>query len=266
MSLDRTLYSSLERPVLERHSQMLARTACSIFACGLVLSFAFAIAVPTDARAQDKQADLKAEKLQKRIVEPRNNAVEPTRMPIQLVDGQGRPVKGAIASTYFQRNADREPAFKVPERHESATSNERGELTLSLAIPSHLDAAGIYAIRQDQGLPIVGMQRVSREEIREGKPVRVVMHPACRVRMRIECPGHVELAEKFHADLGGANWWRSAYVWLGEDQRSPRHFTPARRADRLNSSCRRAGSWSWRMGPRSITCSRPSRSNQVSAC
>ncbi len=201
---------------------LLARTAFLTLACGSVLSFAFATAFPTGARAQDKQADLRVEKLEKRIGEPRNNAVKSTRMPVQLVDGQGRPVKGAIASTYFQRDADRQPNFTVPQRHESATSNERGELTLSLAIPRHLDAAGIYAIREDQGLPIVGAQRVSREEIRDGKPVRVVMHPACRVRMRIECPEHVELAEKFHADLGGTSWWRSAYIWLGENHEAPR--------------------------------------------
>ncbi len=207
---------------LKRLRALLARTAFLAVACGSVLSFAFATAFPTDARAQDKQADLRVQKLEKRTVEPRNNAVKSTRMPIQLVDGQGRPVKGAIASTFFQCDADRQPNFTVPQRQESATSNERGELTLGLAIPRHLDAAGIYAIRQDQGLPIVGAQRVSREELRDGKPVRVVMHPACRVRMRIECPEHVELAEKFHADLGGTNWWRSAYIWLGDNHEAPR--------------------------------------------
>ena len=65
-----------------------------------------------------------------------------------LVDGQGSPVKGAIASTYFQCDADRQPNFTVPQRQESATSNERGELTLGLAIPNHLDAAGVYAMRR----------------------------------------------------------------------------------------------------------------------
>ena len=70
--------------------------------------------------------------------------------------------------------------------------------------------------------PIVGLHKVTREEIREGKPVTVVMHPACRVRFRVECPGLREVAEKYHADLGGENWWRSAYVWLGETHQAPR--------------------------------------------
>jgi hypothetical protein len=50
----------------------------------------------------------------------------------------------------------------------------------------------------------------------------IVMHPACRVRLRVECPGFGELAEKYHADLGGENWWRAAYVWLGENHQAPR--------------------------------------------
>ena len=159
----------------------------------------------------------------KQALEQRKNTVKPTRMPIVLVDANGRPVTGAIVSTYFQRDADSERSFSVPEPGvEAATSDARGELALSLAIPDHLDAAGIYATRQDGDLPIVGLQRVSREEIQNGKPVTIVMHPACRVRLRVECPGLDELAEKYHADLGGANWWRAAYVWLGENQGSPR--------------------------------------------
>jgi WD40 repeat protein len=158
----------------------------------------------------------------KEALEKRKNIVKPTRMPIRLVDAEGRPVKGALVSSYFQRNADSEPSFSVPESVEAATSDARGELGLKLAIPGHLDAAGIYAICQERDLPIVGLQSVSREEIRDGKPVTIVMHPACRVRLRVECPGFKELAEKHRADLDGDNWWRAAYVWLGENHRAPR--------------------------------------------
>ena len=48
------------------------------------------------------------------------------------------------------------------------------------------------------------------------------MHPACRVRLRVECPGFREVAEKYHAELGGESWWRAAYVWLGENHQAPR--------------------------------------------
>jgi WD40 repeat protein len=145
-----------------------------------------------------------------------------TRTPIRLVDAQGQPVDGALVSTYFQRDADREPSFTPPDPMEATTSDARGELALQLAIPGHLDAAAVYAIRPDRDRPIVGLQRVSRGEIGEGKPVTIVMHPACRVRMRVECPGFREVSEKFHADLGGPSWWRAAYVWLGENHKAPR--------------------------------------------
>ncbi len=156
-----------------------------------------------------------------RLMEQRKRTVKPTRTQIRLVDVQGRPVEGAIAGTYFQRDADKEPHFRVPERGEAATSDAQGALALRLSIPSHLNGAGIYAIRQDSDLPIVGLKSVSREEIRDGKPVTIVMHPACRVRMRVESPGLRELFAKYHADPG-PNWWSAAYVWLGEDHQSPR--------------------------------------------
>jgi beta-lactamase regulating signal transducer with metallopeptidase domain/Tol biopolymer transport system component len=155
-------------------------------------------------------------------LQQRKNTVKPTRTSILVVDTEGRPIKGATVSSYFQRDADSEPSFRVPEPREAATSGARGELALDLAIPGHLDAAGIYAIRQDGDLPIVGLQRVSREEIRERKPVTIVMHPACRVRLRVECPALGELAKQYHVDIGGENWWRAAYVWLGENHRAPR--------------------------------------------
>ena len=81
----------------------------------------------------------------KRAFEQRKRAVKPTSMTIRLVDAQGRPVAGAIASTYFHRDADREPSFTPPsDSVEARTSDARGELVLKLGISGHLSAAGIY--------------------------------------------------------------------------------------------------------------------------
>jgi WD40 repeat protein len=141
---------------------------------------------------------------------------------IRLVDPQGRPVAGAVASPYFHRDADRDPSFSPSDSKEAATSDAQGELSLKLGVPGHLDGAGVYAIRQDGDHPLVGLHKVTREEIRDGQPVTIEMHPACRVRLRVECPGLREVAEKYHADLGGDNWWRAAYVWAGESHQAPR--------------------------------------------
>jgi len=158
----------------------------------------------------------------KQALEQRKRVVKPTRVAIRLVDAEGHPVAGAVAGSYFQRDADHDPSFQPSDPAGASTSDARGELALKLSIPAHLDGVGVYAIRQDGDGPIVGLQRVSREEIRSGKPVTVVMHPACRVRLRVECPGFRELAEKYHAELGGEDWWRAAYVWLGENHQAPR--------------------------------------------
>ena len=155
-----------------------------------------------------------------RLLEEHRRAVDPTRRAIRLVDAQGRPVAGAVASTYFQRDADREPAFTAPEPIEAATSNARGLLALKLEIPGHLDGAGIYAIRQDRDRPLVGLRKVTREEI--DKPITIVMHPACRVSFRIDSKGLPALEAKYHAELAGPGWWRAAYVWLGETHQAPR--------------------------------------------
>ncbi len=148
-----------------------------------------------------------------RLLEQRRRAVDPTRRVIRLVDAQGRPVEGALASTYFQRDADREPSFTVPEPIEAATSNARGLLALALEIPGHLDGAGIYAILQREGRPLVGLRKVTRVELE--KPITITMHPACRVRVRIESTGLPALETKYHAELTGPGWWRAAYIVLG---------------------------------------------------
>ncbi len=158
----------------------------------------------------------------KQALEQRKRIVKPTRVAIRLVDAEGRPVAGAVASNYFHRDADQDPTFQPSATEGASTSDARGELALRLSIPAHLDGVGVYAIRQDGDAPLVGVQRVSREDIRGGKPLKVVMHPACRVRLRVECPGFRELAEKYHAELGGEDWWRAAYVWLGGTNQAPR--------------------------------------------
>ena len=86
-------------------------------------------------------------------------------------------------------------------------------LALKLEIPGHLDGEGIYAIRQDKGRPLVGLRKVTREEL--DKPITIVMHPACRVLFRIESTGLPALEKKYHAELTGPGWWRAAYVVLG---------------------------------------------------
>jgi hypothetical protein len=110
-----------------------------------------------------------------RLLEERRRAVAPTRRAIRLVDAQGRPVEGALASTHFQRDADHEPSFSVPEWLEASTSNSRGLLALKLEIPRHLDGVGIYAIRQRAGRPLVGLRNVARAEL--DKPITITMYP-----------------------------------------------------------------------------------------
>src|SRR5262249_28220545 len=132
----------------------------------------------------------------------------------RLVDDQGRPVAGAVVGTSFSRDADREATFTPPAGIESWTSDERGEVSRAPAYGIRQAGAGIYAIRQDKDRPLVGVSRLTR--VPPGTPETIVMHPACRVRLRIVCPGFRALEEKYHAELGGPSWWRAAMVLLGE--------------------------------------------------
>jgi hypothetical protein len=149
----------------------------------------------------------------KRLRDERRRAIDPTRIPIRLVDAQGRPVQGAIASTYFQRFADYESTFSPPDVTESATSDAQGDLRLKIEIPGHLNGQAIYAIKQGRGRPLVGLHKVTREEL--GQPITIVMRPACRVLFRIDSRGLPALEEKYHAELASPGWWRAAYVLLG---------------------------------------------------
>jgi WD40 repeat protein len=140
--------------------------------------------------------------------------------PLCLVDPQGRPVAGAVVSTFFVKDGDGESSFTPPESIESQTSDERGEASLTLDVPLPREGKGVYAIRLDKNRPLVGVHTITREEI--GKPVSVVMHPACRVRLRVECPGFRELESKYHAELGGPSWSRAACVIPGDNSGAPR--------------------------------------------
>lgn len=158
----------------------------------------------------------------KQAIEAEKREVRPTLTPIRLVDTEGRPVAGAVASPHFHRYSAYEPRFTAEGSISSAQSDAHGELALKLEVPSHLDAAGIYALRQDPDQTLVGARRISPDEIRQGRPISVTMHRACQVRLRVECPGFRELAERYHADIGGDEWPRLAHVSLGTDRRSPR--------------------------------------------
>ncbi len=137
------------------------------------------------------------------------------------MDAEGRPIAGAVSSSYFQRDADHEPSFKPSDPAHSATSDGQGELALAVEIPGHLDGTGVYAIRQDGDQLLVGLHKVTREELRAEKPLSIVMYPACRVRVKVECPGLRDVAEKNHADMGGDNWWRGGLRLARRNQRSP---------------------------------------------
>ena len=141
--------------------------------------------------------------------------------PIRLVDTQGRPVAGAVVSTHFTRDLDRESSFTPSEELslKPQTSNERGEATLTLSLWHPRAAKAVYAIRPDKERPLVGMQKVTSKEL--GKPNTIVMHPACRVRLRVECPGFRELEEWYHAELKGPGWERGAYLLLGDQTTDP---------------------------------------------
>jgi hypothetical protein len=128
--------------------------------------------------------------------------------PLRLVDLQGHPVAGAVVGTSFERDRDRERLFRPVEANESDTSDARGEASLTLT-----DGTAVYAIRQDKEGAIVGVHLVAPAEV--GRPIAIVMHPACRVRMRIDLPDLRAAAARFHAELGDDYASRAATVYLG---------------------------------------------------
>jgi WD40 repeat protein len=157
--------------------------------------------------------------IKRRVEEERKRAVGPTLTPIRLVDTQGRPVSGAVLSDYFSKDSDRESSFTPSD--DSKTSDAQGEVALKLEIPGHLEGTGLFAIQRAGARPLVGLRKVTREEI--GKPITVTLYPACRVIFRIDSSGLPALKRKYNAELTGPGWWRGAYVRLGGDfARSPR--------------------------------------------
>ena len=59
----------------------------------------------------------------------------------------------------------------------------------------------------------MGLRKVTREEIDQS--ITITMHPACRVLVRIDSTGLPALEAKYHAELTGPGWWRSATIVLG---------------------------------------------------
>jgi Tol biopolymer transport system component len=134
--------------------------------------------------------------------------------PLRLVDLQGHPVAGAVVGTSFERDRDRERRFIPSGPGESRTSDARGEVSLTLS-----QATVVYAIRQDKEGAIVGMHLVEPEEV--ARSITIVMHPACRVRMRIELPDLLAAAARLNAELGDDYAWRGATAHLPNEVGNP---------------------------------------------
>jgi WD40 repeat protein len=137
-----------------------------------------------------------------------------TATVFRLVDAQGRPVAGAVVGTSFIGDGDRTVPFVPAEGTESQVSDEQGEASLTLSAVRPMGSTGFYAIRPDRDRPLVGVGVVSLWE--SDKPATIVMHPACRLRLRVECPGFRELETKYHVELNGPNWSRFAYLYPTE--------------------------------------------------
>ena len=98
-------------------------------------------------------------------------------------------MQSATVGSAFRRDAEDQPRF-VPSGFNSGTSDVRGELKLVLDSRRYIDRTGLYAIRYGGGNDaLVGVSRPNREDLQIGKPITIVMHPACRVRLRVDCPG-----------------------------------------------------------------------------
>jgi WD40 repeat protein/beta-lactamase regulating signal transducer with metallopeptidase domain len=153
------------------------------------------------------------------MLEAQKRAIPPTSMPLRLVDAQGQPVVGAIVGSYFWRVGDGSTSFTPANLKESSSSDARGEASLKLAIGGHQEGTAVCAIQQGKDRPLIGLSKVARAEI--GKPVTVVMYPACRVRLRAECSGFRELEAKYQIKLNGSGWW-AAQIQMGDDNNAPK--------------------------------------------
>jgi WD40 repeat protein len=173
-----------------------------------------AAATATDLLARDPPPEIR-----RRILEARKRTVEPIVTPLVLIDEAGNPVSNAKVGSYFARDRDQSDVFTT-SGVDSSMSDSQGKAALALGIPGHLDGVGVYAIARGADHPLVAIRKVTREEV--GKPMTVVMHRACRVRLQVKVAGLEELAAKHNIELSDATWWRAAYVMLGKDASAPR--------------------------------------------
>jgi WD40 repeat protein len=141
-------------------------------------------------------------------------------MAIRLVDTEGRPVAGAVVGANFGIDADVSPRPATAGAYQ-VMSDARGELALRLWMPPWENGKTIYALRYDGDHPLAGLSELTRDELRRGEPIAIVMHPACRVRLRAESPGFREVEETYHAEPRGGRWRRLALVATEGDGRRP---------------------------------------------
>ena len=118
--------------------------------------------------------------------------------PIRLVDVQGRPVAGAVVGADFRMIGNGSHPSD-PERDRTPDDGRAGR--------GVADDDVWYRTLRDSGGSRSPAGRCDHGHARQlGKPASIVMHPACRVRLRVECPGFRELEARYHAELGGPNW------------------------------------------------------------
>ncbi len=127
-------------------------------------------------------------------------------------------MQGAVVSTAFQRDTERQSRF-VPRGPLQGKSDARGELAPELLRWPNVYRSGLYAIRYGGDDALVGIHKPTREGLQTARPITIVMHPACRVRLRVDCPGFREVEREYHLEPRGDRWRRSASVVLGEDGR-----------------------------------------------
>jgi hypothetical protein len=171
-------------------------------------------------RSRQEQTDENARTVrnQNRVAILGQRAAVPT--PMRLLDARGRPVAGAVVAGSFRRDADREPLFTPEDMFAAKTSDERGEALVGLDVSGRLDSAGVYAIRQGRGRPLVGIRKFTREEL--GKPITITMYPTCRVLFQIDSAGLSGLEKEYNVELTGPRWSRAAHLRLGGSAQDPR--------------------------------------------
>ena len=72
--------------------------------------------------------------MRRRILEDQKPAFVPTATSLRLVDSLGRPVAGAVVSTFLDRDRDRASSFTTPESIESTSTDARGEASFEASV------------------------------------------------------------------------------------------------------------------------------------